>query len=204
MSRSCNGAGVGGARSWPIRSGDRRRAGWTHRVPRTALAELCIAVSPPAETSRVRQRTRAAQPVEPSRVDGVIDAAGFEPDAVWRLRRPWRRRSGTQERPTVVVCRSAGPRGGSTGGSGQGGRCGHTQKASELDEAALRAVLCRSLRHGPLPWRTGCRLPLRGLVETPGGAVPGLGPPAGLSPRRRGASAPPRMSRAQRRLQRRA
>ena len=34
-------------------------------------------------------------------------AAGFEPDAVWCLRRPRRRRSGTQERPTVVVCRSA-------------------------------------------------------------------------------------------------
>ena len=34
-------------------------------------------------------------------------AAGFEPDAVWCLRRPCCRRSGTQELPTVVVCRSA-------------------------------------------------------------------------------------------------
>ena len=34
-------------------------------------------------------------------------AAGFEPDAVWCLRRPRCRLSGTQERPTVVVRRSA-------------------------------------------------------------------------------------------------
>ena len=202
MSRSCNGAGVGGAGSWPIRSGDRRRAGWTHRVPRTALAELCGAVSPPAGTSRVRQRRRAAQPVAPSRVDGVIDAAG-------RRRAP----------PGLSPMRS--------GASDALGVAGPALKSSRIvvvcrsARASLR--LCgrfragRTVRAHPAGFRAG-----RGSAEsssppfaaTPAAAVADrlpfasfatwsrcpqalfrrLAPPAGLSPRRRGASPPPRMS----------
>ena len=195
MSRSCNGGGVGGVGSWPIRGGGGRRAAGSAHWSRERLLRHRCGGSPHAGTSRVRQRIRWC------RLAPMASSTPPAPPGLGSMRSGGLRPSRgapcpAQERRTVVVCRSAGA-------SRRFGAGRAVRKAPESGGGGSTGGSSALLRRGPLPWWPGCCLPLRGLVEMRGGSVSGLAPLAGVSPRRRGASPTLCASRAQRRLRRR-
>ena len=145
MSRSSNGGGVAGAGSWPIRGGGgRRAAGSAHRSRERLLRHRCggVAACGDAPCAAVEA---LADPVVPSRADGIIyaaGAAGFGLDALWwpqTLPGCAMSRSAASDRRCVPLCGGFAAVRGRAGGS-EGSRIGRGRLYGRLLRfAAVRA-----------------------------------------------------------------
>ena len=173
MSRSCNGGGVGGVGSWPIRGGGGRRvAGSAHWSRERLLRHRCGGVAACGDVPCAAVEA-LADPVVPSRADGIIDdvgAAGFGLDALWwpqTLPGCAMSRSAASDRRCVPLCGGFAAVRGRAGGS-EGSRIGRGRLYGRL----LRFAAVRA----PGRRQTGCCLPPYGLAEMRGGSVSGLAP----------------------------